>query len=112
MDSKPELRADGGVGLADADLPTPEEAIEKQEGGGRAVSTQAECNGCDVTAPVSELPDGEHDFATVETVDSEPSHTTTVHVCGNCGTISATIITSEENVPKIRAALENGDSDE
>lgn len=96
------------IDLSDTDLPSLDTLTEEFDGGGDAVSTQAECNGCNVSAPVSELPDGDHEFAVVESVDrSADTHITTVHVCGRCGTLGATIITSEQNIPKIREAIVN-----
>lgn len=96
------------IDLSDTELPGLDTITEEYEDGGDAVSTQAECNGCSVTAPLSELPDGNHEFSVVETVDdSADSHITAVHVCGRCGTLGATIITSEKNIPKIREAIQN-----
>lgn len=97
------------IDLSDADLPSLDAVLEEDfAGGGDAVSTQAECNGCNVTAPLKELPDGNHEFSVVETVDeSADTHITTVHICGQCGTLGATLITSEENIPKLREAIQN-----
>jgi hypothetical protein len=94
------------LNVDDADLPGLEEVTTEHPGGGDAVSTEAECNGCDTTASLSELPDGDHDFEFAELADdSADTHITVVHLCSVCGTLSATIITSEDNVPKIREAM-------
>lgn len=99
---------ESSIDLRDTDLPTLESLTDEFEGGGRAVSDKAECNGCNVTAPVEELPDGDHDFTVVETMDqSSDTHITATHICSNCGTLGATIITSEENIPKLREAIMN-----
>lgn len=103
------MTSDKRIDLSELDLPNLDTVIESVEGdGGSAVATQAECNACDVTAPLEELPDGDHDFAVVEAIDKPTdSHITAVHVCGECGTLGATIITSEENIPKIREMITN-----
>lgn len=96
------------IDISDKDLPSLETLTEEFEGGGDPVSTQAECNGCSVTAPVSELPDGNHEFSVVETMDdSADTHITAVHICGRCGTLGATIITNEDNIPKIEEVISN-----
>jgi hypothetical protein len=92
--------------LDEADLPTLDTVTEEFEGGGDMVATQVECNGCSVTAPLSEIPNGDHEFTVVDSVEeSADTHITVVHHCGRCGTLGATIVTSEENIPEIREAI-------
>jgi len=96
------------IDVSSLDLP-PLSEIGSGDGGGKTVSTQAECSGCEVTASLEQIENGEHDFAVIVPKQDEnyDTHITAVHICSKCGTLGATIVTKKENIETIQEAINN-----